>query len=108
VVEPNPKNLGGKGKTPVFSMVQRDGKMRSVVMDRVTLHNLHAALIDNVSPQARLMTDSLNLYSFVSHPFASHETVDHKKEEYVRGAVSTNTVESAFSLLNRGIYGTFP
>lgn len=103
----NPRNLGGKGKAVVFSMVQRGGKKRSVVMDKVTLNNLRTALVENVSPQARLMTDSLNLYSFVSQPFASHETVDHTREEYVRGDVYTNTVESAFSLLKRGIYGTF-
>jgi transposase-like protein len=103
----NPRNLGGKGKTAVFSMVQREGKMRSVVMDRVTLNNLRTALVENVSPQARVITDSLNLYGFVTDPFASHETVDHTKEEYVRGDVHTNTVESSFSLLKRGIYGTF-
>jgi transposase-like protein len=72
----NPRNLGGKGKTAVFSMLQRDGKMRSVVMDRVTFHNLRTALVENVSPEARVMTDSLNLHSFVTGPFASHETVD--------------------------------
>jgi hypothetical protein len=76
-------------------------------MDRVTLHNLRTALVENVSPEARVITDSLNLYGFVTDPFSSHETVDHTKDEYVRGDVYTNTVESSFSLLKRGIYGTF-
>lgn len=103
----NPRNLGGKGKVPVFSIVQRGGNVRSFVMDKVTLHNLRTALIQNVTVDSRLMTDSLNLYGFVSKPFRSHETVDHTTEEYVRGDVYTNTVESVFSLLKRGVYGTF-
>jgi hypothetical protein len=97
----DPRNLGGKGKTPVFSLVQRGGDVLSFVMDKVTLHNLRTALVQNVTP------DSLNLYGFVSKPFKSHETVDHSIEEYVRGDVYTNTVESVFSLLKRGVYGTF-
>jgi hypothetical protein len=52
-------------------------------MDRVTLDNLRTALVENVSPEARVMTDSLNLYDFVTEPFASHESVDRTKEEYV-------------------------
>jgi transposase-like protein len=108
----NPRNLGGKGKVPVFSIVQRGGDVRSFVMDKVSLHNLRSALLQNVTVDSRLMTDSLNLYGFVSKPFRSHDTVDHTAEEYVRRGkdgllISTNTVESVFSLLKRGVYGTF-
>ena len=101
----NPKNLGGKGKAPVVALVQRGGGVRSFAAD-VTLHNLRAALTENVTADSRVMTDSLNLYGFVTKPFASHETVDHAKK-YVRGDVHTNTVESVFAIFKRGVYGTF-
>jgi transposase-like protein len=102
----NPKNLGGKGKAPVVALVQRGGHVRSFAAD-VTLNNLRSALTENVRTNSRVMTDSLNLYGFVTKPFASHETVDHAKEEYVRGDVHTNTVESVFAIFKRGVYGTF-
>src|SRR5579862_1144052 len=100
-------NLGGKGKAPVVSLEQRDGSVRSFAVDKVTMGNLRKALLENVDLKARVMTDSLNLYGFVATPFARLETVDHTTEEYVRGDVYTNTVESVFSLLKRGVYGTF-
>ncbi len=103
----NPKNLGGKGKVPVFAMVQRNGDVRSFVMDRVTMANLREVLLENVDLGSRIMTDSFNLYGFVGKPFARHDFVNHNAEEYVRGDVTTNTIESVFSLLKRGLYGTF-
>jgi hypothetical protein len=56
------------------------------------------------------MTDSAPVYvlSHIGKPFAQHSITDHSKGEYARpGGVHSNTVESAFSLLKRGIYGTF-
>lgn len=102
----NPKNLGGKGKAPIIALVQRGGKVRSLHAD-ITLKNLRSALTENVTSESRFMTDSHNLYGFVTSPFASHETVDHTKDEYVRGDVHTNTVESVFAIFKRGVYGTF-
>ena len=43
----------------------------------------------------------------VGQEFASHEIVSHTSKEYARGGVTTNTVESSFSVLKRGLYGTF-
>jgi hypothetical protein len=56
------------------------------------------------------MTDSAPVYvlSNIGKPFARHSATDHSKGEYARpGGIHSNTVESAFSLLKRGIYGTF-
>jgi len=56
------------------------------------------------------MTDSAAVYSrtHVGRPFAQRSMTDHSKGEYARpGGIHSNTVESAFSLLKRGIYGTF-
>ncbi len=53
------------------------------------------------------MTDEWTGYTGLDQEFASHETVDHGKEEYVRGNAHTNTAENWIALLRRGIYGTF-
>ncbi len=43
----------------------------------------------------------------LGHRFKSHQTVKHSADEYVRGDVHTNTVEGFFSILKRGVYGTY-
>ena len=53
------------------------------------------------------MTDETSVYNAVGKEFASHEKVNHSAGEYSRGDVTTNTVESSFYILKRGLYGTF-
>ncbi len=93
-------------KTPVLSLVQRDGPVRSQVMPRVTGANLKQAVRDNVLLCSRVMTDEHFGYRGLAPKF-EHQAVKHSAEEYVRGDVYTNTVESSFALLKRGIMGTF-
>jgi transposase-like protein len=98
-----------EAKTPVVALVERGtGRVRAFPMVRVTADNLGKAIAANVKQSARLMTDELHLYKLVSEDAAMrHETVQHGKDEYVRGDVHTNTVEGFFSLLKRGVNGTF-
>lgn len=98
---------GWENKTPVVSLVQRGGKVRSFVVEPVSASNLKRVLTENISPSANLMTDELPAYKKVGLMFNSHQSVNHRKEEYVRGDVTTNTVEGYFGLLKRGINGTF-
>src|SRR5256714_9887718 len=53
------------------------------------------------------MRNDLNPYRKTGGAFARHDTVTHSRHEYVRGLVTTNTVEGFFSLLKRGLIGTF-
>jgi transposase-like protein len=94
-------------KTPVVALVQRGGKVRAFPVERVTSETLRDALHKNVSPDATLMTDELGAYGKLGRKFARHETVQHASGEYVRGEAHTNTAEGFFSLLKRGINGTF-
>ena len=69
-------------------------------------------LTEHVEPTAHLMTDESPLYKFAPKHQAQHSTVNHKAKEYARREadgtlVTTNTVEGYFSLLKRGVYGTF-
>jgi len=53
------------------------------------------------------MTDEASVYTKIGREFKSHGVVNHSAKEYARGDVSTNTVESSFAILKRGLYGTF-
>jgi ISXO2-like transposase domain len=61
----------------------------------------------NVHKESRLHTDESRLYTKVGANFANHETVNHGAKEYARGDVTTNMVESYFSVFKRGIRGTY-
>lgn len=53
------------------------------------------------------MTDEAPVYDRVGDHFADHQTVNHGKHEYSRGAASTNTIEGVFSVFKRGMVGTY-
>jgi hypothetical protein len=53
------------------------------------------------------MTDQAHMYRAIGRRFASHEAVDHGKEEWVRGDAHTQTVEGFFSIFKRGMTGIY-
>jgi hypothetical protein len=61
----------------------------------------------NVAKEAKLTTDESRLYSAVGKEYASHDFTTHGRGEYVRGDVSTNTVEGFFSIFKRGMRGIY-
>jgi hypothetical protein len=90
-----PHNKRGRGtkKTPVFGVVERDGKARLQVMPRVNSKTLKAALLEHVDLSAMLITDELAAYRKAGKAFAGgHETVNHGGREYVRGDIHSNTI----------------
>ena len=104
-------NIGGKGKAIVHTLVERGGRARSHHIANVSGKTLAPLLFKNVSRKSSLMTDTAGGYMELGQEFASHEMVDHGKDEYVRygGPIiaHSNTVEGYFSIFKRGIYGTF-
>ncbi len=105
----NADNIGSVGKEVVFSLVEREGKVRSHHIPRVTAKTLRPILDAQLKDAAKtkLMTDGEGQYRLVAPMFASHEAVNHGIGEYVRGEAHTNTVEGYFSILKRGIMGTY-
>jgi transposase-like protein len=98
----------GTTKTQVMGLVKRGGNLRLCVpTGRVTSENVRSFLTSHVEPSARLITDESKVYDRGGREFASHEKVAHARHEYVRGDVTTNTIEGAFSLLKRALYGTW-
>lgn len=101
----NPKGFGHKMK--IVSLVERDGKARSFHVPSVNSQTLKPILMANIAKDANLMTDDAHFYKNIGKEFASHESVMHSRGEYARGDVTTNTVEGFFSILKRGLIGTF-
>jgi transposase-like protein len=96
-------------KIPVFGLVQRNGQATMFPVERVTAENMRRILTERVDLGATLMTDESNIYTKTGRKFGKHGVVKHAANEYVKdgGFTHTNTVEGFFSLLKRGIMGTF-
>lgn len=101
-----------KNKIAVVSLVERNGEVRSTVMETVNGKSIGKLLRKHVDADANLNTDESPLYAKVGKDFASHETVNHSKEEYSRlsassgRVVTTNAVEGFFGNSKRSLDGT--
>ncbi len=102
----DPKNIGGVGKAMVFSLVERGGRVRSRHMPSVNTSNLRQILTAQLKSGTAVMTDDAGQYRHVGRDF-SHQSVNHGIGEYVRGDAHTNTIEGYFSILKRGVTGTY-
>lgn len=97
----------GTRKTPVMALVERGGGVRTAVLKNVTGKNLREHIRASVAPGATVNTDEFGGYARVHHDGYVHNVVVHSAKEYARGEVHTNTAESFFSLLKRGVVGSF-
>ncbi|MFZ0480689.1 MAG: IS1595 family transposase [Terriglobales bacterium] len=100
----------GSDRTPVIGIVQRGGDVRFRMMERVTSMNIASFIAENADLSCRVITDEAPVYKFVGKHFeGGHEVVTHSAKEYVRKGtdVHSNTVEGVFSLIRRGMMGTF-
>jgi transposase-like protein len=121
VVEVDETAVGGKAKNRAYakkpptkqivvSLVERRGGVRSfhaAVGKRVTSKTLRPLIVKTASRKSRLMTDEDKNYVRVGEEFASHERVNHWKNEYARGDAYQNTVEGFFSIFKRGVIGVY-
>jgi len=101
---------GTRNKIPVVGMVQRDGDVRFKMMERLTVERLADVLVENADFTCRVITDDFNMYHPLHMMFrGGHETVHHSSREYARYGtdVHSNTIEGVFSLIKRGVMGTF-
>jgi len=103
----NAKNIGGMGKQIVHAIVERNGRVRAHHIPRVNRETLRPILAAHADKASALMTDAAGEYRLLGREFAAHETVNHQIDEYVRGLAHSNTVEGYFSVLKRGLTGTY-
>ena len=96
---------GGKDKTIVFGALERGGKVRTMVVADRKKSALQAQVKEHVEAGAALYSDALQSYDGLAQEYA-HKVIDHA-EKYVDGQVHTNGLENFWSLLKRGIAGTY-
>lgn len=99
--KPAGQPLHAKPAPQVLSLVERNGRIRSMHLDD---KNIRGALAKHLDERSRLVTDGSNVYKF---QVEKHESVDHSKFEWKRGDVHTNTLEGFFSIFKRGLVGVY-
>lgn len=118
VIEVDETWIGGKvrgkgrhylgNKTMVIGAVERGGRIRTRTGGTPSRKELHGFIEQNISPDASaIYTDEHSGYGDLNDSDTNHERVKHFAEEWVRGDVHINTVESAWFLFKRGVAGSF-
>jgi len=107
--EDKKKNVGrgGAGKTTVVGMRERGGRTKASVIANSSANVLHAAVFANVEVGSQLHTDEHGGYLGLDGLFFDHETINHGAGEYVRDGVTTNSIESVWAVLKRGLHGVY-
>lgn len=104
----NHKRGRGTKKTPVLAIVERNGKATASPVTNVNGRTLKNAIRETVDRNSTIMTDEWKSYNGIGKDFkGGHEVVNHGNKEYVCGNATTNTVESYFALMKRGIMGVY-
>jgi transposase-like protein len=121
------KRAGAGHKNTVLSLLDREtGHVRSFHVATATVDDVAPIVRANVSKEAHLMTDQAKIYKKLGAEFAKHDTVNHQEDQYVRywnevtdkkrpdgkpvvetTVITTNTIESYFSVFKRGMRGTY-
>jgi len=96
---------GGKDKIAVMGLLERDGDVRCTVIADRTRGTLHEQVRQHVECGAGLFTDALKSYTGLEQDY-THQVIDHA-EKYVDGQIHTNGIENFWSLLKRGLKGTY-
>ncbi|MFA6206183.1 MAG: IS1595 family transposase [Methylocystis sp.] len=119
VIEADESYVGGKAKNRAFkepapkkavvTLIERDGRAKSFHVANVTAKTVRPIIVTNANRASSLMTDESLIYPKIGEEFANHHTVNHSANEYARlgGYAHCNTAESFFSILKRGITGTY-
>ena len=96
---------GGKDKTVVMGMLERGGNVRAMVVDNRRKKELQKQVREHVEAGAAIFSDELKSYDGLESDY-QHAVINHAIE-YVNGNVHTNGMENFWSLLKRGLHGTY-
>jgi len=99
-------DTGTKDKTPVMGILERGGEVRAMMVPTRRKHHLQAEIRRHVKAGSAIYTDALLSYQGLKHQDFKHEVIEHA-EKYVDGQVHTNGLEKFWSLVKRGLKGTY-
>jgi|SRR5579859_1364342 len=98
---------GSIGKTAVLGMRERGGRTFAKVIQSTDINTVQNEIHGVVEAGSTVYTDEFGAYSDLDGLFFNHETVNHSAGEFTRGAVSTNSIESVWAVLKRGLHGVY-
>lgn len=106
-VRPGKRGRGAEGKTAVFGIVKRGGKIRAKVIPDCQANTILPIIFDHAKDGAVINTDESNSYNQLKDFGYDHKTVKHGEEKYVDGTTHTNTIDGFWAQLKRGLNGTY-
>lgn len=100
---------GTVGKTPVLGMRERGkgGKTLAMTLSATDAQTIQDAIVQRVEIGSTLHTDEAGVYADMGGLFFDHASINHSAGEYCRDGVTTNSVESVFAVLKRGLIGVY-
>jgi hypothetical protein len=100
---------GTVGKTAVLGMKERGkgGRVKAVKLDSTDAQAIQGVIVQNIKVGTTLHTDEAGVYRAIGGLFFDHESVNHSEGEYVRDDITTNSIESVFAVLKRGLIGVY-
>ncbi len=98
---------GPVGKAAVVGMRERGGHTKAKIIKDVNTGSLHQTINENVEVGSTIHTDNHAGYNGLDGMFFQHEKINHSAGEYVRNGVSTNSIESVWAVLKRGLHGVY-
>lgn len=98
---------GTVGKTPVIGMRERGGRTRASPVKGTDAASLQAAIHGAVETGSMIHTDEHAGYRGIGGLFYGHQAINHGAGEYVRDGVTTNSIESVWAVMKRGLHGVY-
>jgi transposase-like protein len=99
--------MGGRPNTPVMGMLDRESRqIRAKVIPNIKRETLQNEILNQIEKKSTVYTDRAPAYDHLAVNDFVHETVNHV-QEYVRGEIHTQGIENFWSLLKRGLRGTY-
>lgn len=98
---------GAVGKAAVLGMRERGGRTVAATVADVDMDTVHRAIHARIALGSTLHTDEAAAYNGLHGLFFRHEQINHSAGEYARGDVSTNSIESVWAVLKRGLHGVY-
>ena len=101
------RGVGAEGKTPVFGVVERGGRIKTRTIQKARSSTVMPLLSAMAAPGSILSTDESGIYNKAEGMGFIHERVKHSAKQYVRGAVHTQTIDGFWSQFKRSLNGTY-